>query len=260
MRPEGQVDELAQLLRDASAEPVVHPVLRILPPSDPAAFQDAVAHVRRYDWVVLTSANGVDALLAELARTGRDARALGDARILAIGPATAARLERGGVRADLVPDEYRGEAAAEALLARLGPRRDHARVLVARAEVAREALPQILRDAGVTVDVVASYRTEGPTAETSAAIAAAIRTRSVDVVTLTSPLSVERLLACVSPDGPAALAPFVVASIGPVTSEAAARLGVRVDATATSYTSHGLVEALSAHVAAHGLPHRSTHA
>ncbi|GAB4198390.1 MAG: uroporphyrinogen-III C-methyltransferase [Sandaracinaceae bacterium] len=260
MRPEGQTDELAQLLRDESAQPVVLPVLRILPPTDPAPFQAATARLWTYDWVVLTSANGVDALFAELARTGRDARAFGDAKVLAIGPATAARLERGGVRADLVPEEFRGEAAAEALLAAIGKRAAEARVLLPRAEVAREALPRILAEAGVAVDVVASYRTEGPTESTRAQIAEAVRAGTVDVVTLTSPSSVEHLLTALAPDGPDALDGLVVASIGPVTSEAAARRGVRVDVTATSYTSRGLVEALAAHVAAHGLHARAPHA
>jgi uroporphyrinogen III methyltransferase/synthase len=255
MRPEGQVDELVQLLRDESAEAHVQPVLRILPPTDPEPFARAVSSIRTYGWVVLTSANGVDALFAELARTGRDARALADVKILAIGPATAARLERHGVRADLVPTEFRGEAAASALLDRL-EHPESTRVLVPRAEVAREALPAMLTARGVPVDVVASYRTAGPGPEARDAIAKAVREREIDVVTVTSPSSVERLLECIAPDGPEVLEDLLVASIGPVTTEAALRLGVRVDATATEYTSRGLVEALSAFVAERGLPAR----
>ncbi len=256
MRPEGQIDELVQLLRDESAEPVVHPILRIVPPTDPAPFVEAMANIRRYAWLVLTSANGVDAVFAELARTGREARALGDTRVLAIGPATAARLASHGVRADLVPGEFRGEAAALALLESLGGERASSRVLVARAEVAREALPAMLREAGVPVEVVASYRAEGPSAEVRAAIASAVRGRAVEVILLTSPSSVERLLECLAPEGPAALDGLLLASIGPVTSDAAARLGVRIDATASSYTSRGLVEALVAYADAHPLPSR----
>lgn len=260
LRPEGQTDELAQRLRDESAEPIVHPVLRLSPPTDPEPFRHAVARIRDHGWVVLTSANGVDALFAELARQGRDARALGDTKLLAIGTATAARLTRHGVRADLVPSEFRGEAAASALLDALGEDRTRTRVLIPRAEIAREAMPAMLAAAGVPVDVVASYRTDGPSGEDRDAIARLVGEGLVDVVTVTSPSSVERLLACLRDTGrdPRVLERVLVASIGPVTTEAAERLGVRVACTATEYTAQGLVDALVGHVAAYGLPSRAS--
>ncbi len=263
LRPEGQTDEIVQLLRDESAEPVVHPILRVLPPTDPEPFRRALRELRSYGWIVLTSANGVDALFAALAREGRDARALGETQVLAIGTATAERLSRYGVRADLVPTEFRGEAAAAALLARLGEARAAVRVLVARAEVAREALPAMLASAGVAVDVVSTYRTDGPPEKTRDAISRAIVERDVDVVTVTSPSSIERVVSCLRETGHdplAALEDMLVASIGPVTTQAAERLGVRVACTATEYTARGLVDALVGHVAARGLPSRGQHA
>ncbi|MFO0709262.1 MAG: uroporphyrinogen-III C-methyltransferase [Sandaracinus sp.] len=256
MRPEGQTDSLVQLLRDESAEPIVRPILRIVGPTDPGPFTRAVAALGSYAWIVLTSANGVDALLEELARTGRDARAFGAAKVVAIGPATAARLRERGIVADLVPAEFRGEAVADGLLAQIAGRERETRVLVPRAEVAREALPKLLAARGVPVEVVASYRTDGPTEATRDAIAGALSRGEIDVVTLTSPSSVERLLEALAHHGldpVASLERVTTASIGPVTSEAAAKLGVRVDATATRYTAEGLVDALVGHVAANGL-------
>jgi uroporphyrinogen III methyltransferase/synthase len=258
MRPEGQTDGIAELLRDEAAEPIVRPILRIVPPTDPGPFERAVRELARFDWVVLTSVNGVDALFAALSRAGRDARAFGAARVCAIGPATAARLRERGIVADLIPTEFRGEGVADALLDRIAGREAETRVLVPRAEIAREALPRLLAARGVPVEVVASYRTEGPSEDTQREIARALAHREIDVVTLTSPSSIERLLealASASPpvDPTAALEHVVVASIGPVTTEAANKLGVRVDVTASSYTAEGLIDALSRHVEQHGL-------
>lgn len=256
MRPEGQTDGIVELLRDEAADPIVLPILRIAPPTDPAPFERAIASLSRFDWIVLTSANGVDALFAELGRTRRDARAFGSARVCAIGPATAARLAERGITADLVPSEFRGEAVADALLAQIAGHETATRVLVPRAEIAREALPKLLAARGVNVEVVASYRAEGPSDATKDAIAALLRDQQLDVVTLTSPSSAERLIETLRAHGidpHAALDRVVVASIGPVTSEACARLDLRVDVTAATYTAEGLVDALAAHVATHGL-------
>jgi uroporphyrinogen III methyltransferase / synthase len=257
LRPEGQADSMVELLRDEGAEPVVRPILRIVAPTDPGPFERAVASLRSYEWVVLTSANGVDAVFAELTRRGRDARAFGEARVCAIGPATASRLRERGIIADLIPSEFRGEGVADAILERIAGRESTTRVLLPRAEIAREALPRLLTARGVPVEVVASYRTEGPSEETQRAIARAISQGEVDVVTLTSPSSIERLLealAVASPpvDPTTALRGVLVASIGPVTTEAATKLGVRVDVTATMYTAEGLVDALCRHVEARG--------
>lgn len=260
MRPEGQTVDIVRRLRDEGADPVVVPILRIAPPSDPEPLRRAIARIGDYAWLVLTSANGVEAVFRELERQGKDARALGSTRLLAIGPATAAKLASHGVRADIVPGEFRGEAAAEALLAAIGPRAEGVPVLIARAEVAREALPEKLRRAGVAVEVVPAYRTEGPTDEDARRIARAVRDREVDVVVLTSPSSAEKLVACLEREGVSprdALSKLVVASIGPVTSEAASSLGIPIACTASEYTSNGLVDALVAHAALSGLPCRS---
>lgn len=248
-RPEGQEGELVRLLRDAGAEAHHVPAIRILPPTDEKPLARLAAELDRYDWVVLTSANGVRALHRALSRAGRDARAYGRAKVLAIGSATAKALSEHGIAPDLVPGEFRGEAAAEALLARLGSGVKGARVALARAEVARDVLPRTLVEAGATVDVVPAYRNQ-PAAEDQRRIASLIRGGEIDVITLTAPSTLESVLSALGGGGAKELSALVVASIGPVTSEAAARAGVRVDVTASPYTARGLFDALVEHAAA----------
>lgn len=243
-RPEDRAHGLARMLRDEGAEALCVPAIRIAPPADPEPLARAVRDASRYDWIVLTSASGVDALFAELERQGRDARALGGARVCAIGPATAAALRAHGVRADLVPEEFRGEAAAAAILAAHGGDLRGVRALLPRAEVAREVLPETLRAAGATVDVVAAYRNLAPDARDEDALRRAIRERAVDVVTFTAPSTVASVLRVLGEGAEGALAPLTIASIGPVTSAAAEAAGLRVDVTARAYTSEGLVAAL----------------
>src|SRR5262249_38120375 len=151
-RAEHQARETAAKIRERSAEPVVFPVIRIVDPPDPKPLETALAELGAYDWVLFTSANGVDRFFAALERAGRDARALGAAKVGVIGPGTRASLERYGIRADVMAREYVGEGLAREI-------GDARRVLVARALVARDELPEALRRAGARVDVVPVYRT-----------------------------------------------------------------------------------------------------
>jgi uroporphyrinogen III methyltransferase / synthase len=243
-RPEGQASSTAQGLRDAGAEPVLVPAIRIVAPSDPEPLRRAVREIDGYGWAVFTSANGVRAFFGELAAQQKDARRLCTVRVAAIGPATAAELRARGVEPDAVPDEYRGEAVADALLARHGGPASGVRVLLARAEVARDALPERLRAAGAAVDVVSAYRTVAPGEPERARLRELIAGGEVDVLTLTSSSTLLRTLEALGEDGVALLARLTVASIGPITTETAQRRGVRVDVTATEYTERGLIAAL----------------
>src|SRR5262249_19609379 len=143
------------------AEPVIAPAIAIVPPSDPAPFEKAISRLGEYDAVAFTSANTVTRVYARFAESDLDARAFGRALIAAIGPGTAAALGAGGIRPDVVAPEFRGEGLAAALLDALQrrPRRETPggqkyKVLLPRALVAREALPEMLREAGIEVDVV----------------------------------------------------------------------------------------------------------
>ena len=178
---------------------------------------------------MLTSPNGARAFCAEL----RDGRAVGAARLAVIGPGTAAALAEANLVADLVPDEY----VAEALLAAFpAPPAAGGRVLLARAAEARDVLPDGLRAAGWSVDVVPAYRTVAVTVddEQRDAIAAA------DTVTFTSSSTVRNFVAAVGVDR----CPPTVACIGPITAATARALGLAVDIEATEHTIEGLIDAL----------------
>jgi uroporphyrinogen III methyltransferase/synthase len=243
-RPADQTAGMAQLLRDQGAEPVLAAAIRIVAPEDPAQLQRCVSELARYDWVVWTSRNGVDAVFAELARQRGDARKLQRACVAAIGPATAERLREHGIEPDVIPAEHRGEAVAEAMLARHGGDMRDKRVLLPRAAVARDALPELLRKAGAAVDVVPAYRTLPPDAGERARMRAAIEQGDVEIVTFTSSSTVHNMVEALGADAAAALNRLTLASIGPITTETAERHGLQVAITAADYTTEGLIAAL----------------
>ncbi len=246
-RAEGQADEAEALLRAKGAEPVLVPAIVLGPPGDEAAAERAVANLARYDWVAFTSANGVDRTWEILVRAGHDARAFGGARIAAVGPATTAALARHGLEAHVTAKETRGEGLAKEMLASMT---SGARVLLLRAEVARDALPEALRAKGATVDIVAVYATRAP-----ADLAATLRPlfaegpARVDAVLFSSSSTVRHVFDALGADASSCLAARTVATIGPVTTETARSLGIRVDAEAAPYTVPAAIAALEAHYA-----------
>ncbi len=247
-RSRDQAEGTADLLRERGAEPVVVPTIELRPPSDPEPMQKALAELGTYDWVAFTSANGVERAWAELRRSGRDARAFGNVKIAVIGPATGRALEAHGLSADVVAKEFKGEGLADELLRVVETK--GARVLVLRALRAREALPEALRAAGCVVDVAPVYETHPPDGAAEALLEALTPgasekgPRPVDAVLFTSTSTVDNLCDLLGPSAAALLARTRVGSIGPVTTQAAERRGVRVDVTADPYTLPALVDAL----------------
>lgn len=253
-RPEGQAGATSELLRRRGAEPIELPAIRIVAPPDPARVEEAVNELDRYDVVAFTSENGVLWFFEAIDRAGKDARAFGRARVATIGPGTAAALAKRGVRADIVPAEFRGEELAEAILAdatvkaRLakGP----ARVLVPRAKVAREVLAEMLRAAGCEVNVVPVYETLPASTERREELIQKLEARAVDAVMLTSSSTADSLCDLLGARAPELLRPVVVASIGPITTATAEKRGLTVGVTATESTTLGLVDALERRFAA----------
>ncbi|HYZ99883.1 MAG TPA: uroporphyrinogen-III C-methyltransferase [Acidimicrobiales bacterium] len=239
-RAREQAPELAARLASVGAAPVEAPAIEIRDPADGgAALAAVVERLADYDWVVLTSANGARRLLNAVRDAGRDTRAFGGARLAAIGPGTAEALAAGNLTADLVPPQY----VAESLLESFpdppeGAGGGTGRVLLVRAAVARDVLPEGLRERGWEVDVVEGYRTEAAplTEEQVAAVAGA------DVVTFTSSSTVTHFVAALG-DRVDAIPP-VVAVIGPVTAATAREHGLHVDVEADVHTLDGLVAAL----------------
>ncbi|HUF32258.1 MAG TPA: uroporphyrinogen-III C-methyltransferase [Acidimicrobiales bacterium] len=228
-----QSSELVQRLTSLGAEVVELPTIEVVDPDDGGvALRRAAAEVATYDWVVLTSVNGAERFLPLL----RDARSLGPARVAAIGPGTAAALTRHGIAADLVPEQAVAESLLDAFpdppVARTG------RVLLPRAAVARDVLPDDLTARGWEVDVVTAYRTALATPSPAALEAAA----GADAVTFTSASTVANLLEVVGLEG----VPPVVVTIGPITSAAARERGLAVTAEADPHTIDGLVAAVRA--------------
>lgn len=241
-RAASQARKTAAAVRERAAEPVVFPVIELREPPDPEPLRAAVADLSAYDWVLFTSTNGVERFFEELERSGLDARAFGRARVGVIGPGTAAALLARGVRADAMAREFVGEGLAREVLAR-GARR----VLLARALVARDALPRLLREADVHVDVVPVYETVPASRERAAELRALLAGRGLDAILFTSSSTVDNLCDLLGADAASLVSRALVASIGPVTSEALGRRGITPDVVASVYTVEGLLDALEAY-------------
>jgi len=250
-RARSQAGELAERLRDEGAIPFFFPVIRLEPPDDPGALRRACGALAEgaYRAVLFTSQNGVARFFEALRAHCLDARAFGGSRVLAIGPATARALELHGIRPDLVASEHVGEGLAADALRLLGEANAGARVLLPRAKVARDVLPDTLRAAGFEVDIVTAYVTERAVPEEAESLRAALRSGEIAAVTLTSPSTAAGLVEALGEGAPALLGGVFVASLGKVTTAAAEALGVRVRITATEATMASLVAALRDHLA-----------
>lgn len=235
-RPEGQQASLTVPLRRWGAHVVAMPTIAVAPPADGgAALASAVGRLGTFDWVVLTSANGAQAFLDAVP----DGRALAGVRLAAIGPATAAVLAAGHLPPDLVPTSFVAEGLLEVFPA---PATGSRRVLLARAAVARDTLPEGLRAAGWDVEVVDAYRTVPAVVPDEVRHAAA----AADVVLFTSPSTVQHFVEAIGPARlrlPPPRGPVVFA-IGPVTAAAAAALDVRVEVVADRFDVPGLLDAV----------------
>ena len=229
-RADGQAAALAEALAAKGADAIACPVIMIEAIAVDPGSLDGLAS---YDWLVLTSANGVDRLLEVLRQAGR---ALPEhIKVAAIGPETAARSRAAGIQPALVPERFVAEELAAALAAVMAP---DARILLARAAGARDVLPERLRAHGARVDVLETYRAVPPP-DLRAQLAAQLA--RVDVVTFTSSSTVRHFVDAL--DG--RLADRVtVACIGPITAQTARDLGLRVDIIAQEYTTRGLVDAI----------------
>lgn len=244
-RPEAQAVQSARAIRERGAEPLVLPMIEIHPPPAPERVERAIAELGGYSWVLFTSANGVRCFFQTLHSMGRDARAFANAKIGVIGPKTALALESFGLRADLVAKEFVAEALAEALC-QVAPR---GKVLLARALVARDVLPEALTRAGFDLDIVPVYETRAAAPEKREKLRAGLADGSIDVALFTSSSTVTETLAALGADAREQLGRVVVGSIGPVTTRTLTDAGVRVDVTASEYTVDGLLDALERHFA-----------
>ena len=241
-RARSQAGELSAMLEDLGAQVLEFPTIDIRPPEDFTLLDKAIRELDSFDWLVFTSVNGVDAFLERLSHHGLDVRAVPrTGRIAAIGPATAERILATGLRVDVVPGEYRAEALLEEISAdSLAGKR----VLIPRAKVAREVLPEQLREAGAEVLVPPAYES-APRDEGREELADSLEEGEIDCVTFTASSTVENFVRAFGSEEAGRLLEKVrVVCIGPITADTARGYGLEVDAAAEEYTMPGLVEAV----------------
>jgi uroporphyrinogen III methyltransferase / synthase len=244
-RAQEQAREFSRLLAAYGAEPVEVPTIQIVPPASWQAIDDAMTRLTTYQWLVFTSVNGVKPFMDRLHAAGKDTRALAHLRLCAIGPRTAQQLETYGVTPDAVPAEFQAEGVIAAL-AHEGIR--GARILIPRAEVAREMLPEQLREMGAMVDVIPVYRTIAPAVDV-ASLTQQLHAGQIAAVTFTSSSTVRNFVElfggrdAVRP----LLAQVVIACIGPITACTAKEYGLTTTVMPAENTVPALAEAIMRH-------------
>ena len=246
-RSREQAGELVDMLEECGAEAIQAPTIRIAAPEDVEALDRACREAGEYSWIVFTSANAVDSFMQRLLSSG-DIRDLKGVRLCAIGPSTAERLARYGLRVDLTPAEARSEAVIDALRG-AGPLKG-LRFLLPRADIAREVLADQLREAGAEVSEVVAYRTLLAAGDRDADhdVYRMLLDRRIDAVTFTSASTVKNFAKIIGEEQAAdLLSTTVVASIGPVTAEAAQQLGINTTVMPERYTIADMVGALVEH-------------
>jgi uroporphyrinogen III methyltransferase/synthase len=242
-RTRKQAGALTGGLRQLGADVFEIPTIRIEPPTQMLEFGELVQDSHQYDWIVFTSPNGVEAFFNMFYRLYQDARAIGGAKIAAIGPATAAKVREYHLHVDLQPEEYVAEGVIAAF--QKDGSVENLRILLARAEQARDVLPRELAKLGAIVDEAVAYRTVPETDDVSGA-ARRFAEEGADLITFTSSSTVTNFMALKLP-WPANLQ---TASIGPVTSQTMRELGLKVDVEAKKYDIPGLIAAVRKHFGA----------
>lgn len=238
-RARAQASALTKKLEAQGARVLEVPAIKIVPPADFAPLDKAIAEIDTYKWLILTSVNGVEYFFNRLQKAGKDSRALCGVKIAAIGSATAEALKGYGITADLIPSAYKAEELADALAedTKAGDK-----LLLARAKVARNVLPERLRALGAQVDVVAAYETVTD-CQNKEELLEALESGEASVVTFTSSSTVTNLLDVLG-DKKDLLNKVALAAIGPVTAETLEKNGLKPAISAAEYTIDGLMTAI----------------
>jgi uroporphyrinogen-III synthase len=239
-RARHQASALSSALRKLGATVIEIPFIEIRKPRSFKRLDSALTSLDSYDWLILTSVNGVEAMWERLTRLRLAKTNLRRLHVAAIGPATKKAIEHHGGEVDTVPKEYVAESVVRSLRRRVKGKR----VLLVRAKVARDVIPRELRLAGAKVDVVEAYETVVPySSRPRLRRLLEDPRRRPRVVTFTSSSTVRNFVALLGPRN-ARLEGIRLASIGPVTSSTLRELGLRVDIEAKEFTIPGLVEAI----------------
>jgi uroporphyrinogen-III synthase len=249
-RAKQQAGALSSALKELGCQVIEIPFIEIRKPSSFKPLVTVLHNLANYDWLILTSVNGVEALFERMAKWNLDSSALAHSKIAAIGPATKKAIEKHGLTVSVTPKEY----VAESVVASLYKRVKGKRVLLVRAKVARDVIPLQLRKAGATVDVIEAYETVVPKRSKERLQKALSRNRKPHAITFTSSSTVKNFVALLGlRSARAALKKQALnhgvhsASIGPVTSATLREFGLPVDIEAKSFDIPGLVAAIVAH-------------
>ena len=241
-RPERQADDLARLLIAEGAHPIAFPTVKIVPPASWRELDCAINKLATYDWLIFTSANGVQFFFDRLREKQKDIRDLKGIKICCIGPATARQIEHKGIKVDLVPAQFIAEGILQSFA---GMDLKGKRIMIPRAAKARDVLPDGLKKFGAEVDVVATYQTVN-SGRKKEELASLINDNKVDVISFTSSSTVTNFLEIMGQDFKLP-AHIDVACIGPVTAATAKKAGFKIDINQEEYTMEGLVQSLVEH-------------
>ncbi len=240
-RAVGQVSEFTQMLRSRGAQVLEMPTLEIVPPSSWQDLDREIADLNNFDWLILTSTNGVAAFFARLDHAGKDSRTLAGIKIAVVGKKTAQSLQQHGITPDLIPPDF----VADALISSFPIPPAGQRILFPRVETGgREVLAQEFANLGATVVEVAAYQSQCPPS-IDPTILIALQQQQVDIITFASSKTVKHFCQLIGTSLPSGWQERVcIASIGPQTSATCRSLFGKVDIEATEYTLAGLVAAL----------------
>lgn len=243
-RSRSQASVLAEKVEDLGGEPFEFPTIEITDPDDFGPFDSAIADIESFDWLVLTSVNGVQSFMKRLRQLKKDVRRLSNIKIVAIGPKTREEIEKYGIFCEFMPEEFVAEAIIEMFKDQQMAGR---KVLLPRADIARKVLPDTLRSMGAEVCEVTAYRTVMGSGDLEQ-LMKLLEEHKIHVITFTSSSTVKNFVKKVGPENVSRLLEgVVVASIGPITSASARELGLTVDVEAAEYTIDGLIQGILNH-------------
>lgn len=240
-RAKEQSLEMSNIITELGGEAVEFPVIKTIPPIQCEEFNQAINQLETFDWIIFSSVNGVNYFFAKLKEQGIDIRQMSKAKIVAVGPKTAKALQDKYLNIEVLPQEFVAEGILASLQGHIKPGQ---KVLFPRADIARDIIPNYLKEKGLEVTAVDAYQTV-PAAENREEIIEFLKEKKLNVITFTSSSTVKNFLEALKGENIEKLLEGVIlASIGPITTETAIKQGLEVQITAEEYTVPSLVKAI----------------
>lgn len=235
-RPKNQSQKFIKLLEQQGAQVVPYPTIEIRPPHSYKALDRAIENIEEYNWIIFTSVNGVWSFFKRLSELNKDIRQLHKAKIAAIGEITAKEVERLGIKIDIIPDDFKAEGLINIF------KKENmvdTRVLIPRAKVARDVLPESLVKIGAKVDIVTAYLAKPPSRARTNNIVKLLNKGEIDVVTFTSSSTAKNFFSLM-PNLKHHKKKLLFASIGPITAKTVKEAGYNSKIIPKTYTADHL--------------------